>query len=793
MAIGKMVGARVRRKEDPRLITGTSTYVDDVRLPNILHAAFVRSQFPHGVLHGVDATAAAAAPGTVAVITGDNLSHYLATTDTSARSEESGEGNTPQMEAEVGVAISVPTTRLLATGKVRFVGEPIAMVIAETRAQAVDAAELVEVDVEPLEAVTDVYAAMTEGSPLVYDNVERNICAVVGGKRGADVEAAFAIAAFTVSARIRCQRLSAVPIEPRAVLAADDPLTQGLTFWSSTQSPHWNRNDIAKALGRAQNQVRCIAPEVGGGFGQKIGSYPEDYLVSAAAYRLKRPVKWTETRSENFLGSAHGRNQWAEMEAAANETGKILALRARVIGDAGALPKGLFLATSTWHMSTGCYDIPALDYVCTMVYSNTGANFAYRGAGRPEAAYYIERVIDLVADAAGLDPAEVRRVNFIQPDQFPFDTLSGKQYDSGDYDKALRRALEVVDYDALRQEQVSLRKAGRFIGIGLSSYVEGCGFGPFESSTVRVEPSGAVTIFTGISPHGQGQETTFAQLAVDNIGADFHAVIVRHGDTGNTPQGIGTMGSRGLAMGGAALMLSLDKVREKVKQIAAHLLEASIDDTALEDGVYCVAGAPGHFVSLSDVAAAAYSDDLPDEIDAGLESTNYFRPPGTTFPFGAHVAVVEVCPETGEVEFLRYVAVDDCGKIISPMLVTGQVHGGLAQGIGQALFEEIHYDKSGEILSGTLNDYVVPRAHHFPEFESCHTETPTNLNPLGAKGVGESATVGAIPATVNAVIDALEPWGITHLNTPLTPERVWSAMQNAPRRPAAPPAVGPHR
>lgn len=783
MAIGKMVGARVRRKEDPRLITGTSTYVDDVQLPNILHAAFVRSQYPHGILNGVDFVAASAALGVVAVITGDNLFQYLASTDTTARSEESGDGITPQKESEVGGAIAVPTTRLLANGKVRFVGEPIAMVIAETRAQAFDATELVEVNVEPLQAVTDVYAAMAEGSPLVYDDVERNIGAVVGGKRGSDVEAAFAIAAFTVSARIRCQRLSAVPMEPRAVLAAADPITQGLTFWSSTQSPHWNRNDIAKSLGIAQNQVRCIAPEVGGGFGQKIGSYPEDYLVSAAAYRLKRPVKWTETRSENFIGSAHGRNQWAEVEAAAEETGKILALRARVIGDAGALPKGLFLANSTWDMSTGCYDIPALDYVCTMVYTNTGANFAYRGAGRPEAAYYVERVIDLVADAAGLDPAEVRRVNFIQPDQFPFDTLSGKRYDSGDYDKALRKALEVVDYDALRQEQGNLRKVGRFIGIGLSSYVEGCGFGPFESSTVRVEPSGAVTIFTGISPHGQGQETTFAQLAVDNIGADFDAVVVLHGDTGNTPQGMGTMGSRGLAMGGAALMLSLDKVREQAKQIAAYLLEATPDDIELEDGVYRVVGVPTRSVTLANIADAAYGGGLPDEFDAGLESTNYFRPPGTTFPFGAHVAVVEVCPETGELKFLRYVAVDDCGKIISPMLVTGQVHGGLAQGIGQALFEEIHYDESGEILSGTLNDYVVPRAHQLPEFESYHTETLTTLNPLGAKGVGESATVGATPATVNAVIDALEPWGITHLNTPLTPERIWSAMQNAPRRP----------
>ncbi len=779
MVMSKMVGARVRRKEDPRLITGSSTYVDDIQLPGILHAAFVRSPYPHGTLNGVDASAALEAPGVVAIVTGDNIGEYLASTDTTARGEDTGEENTGETEEEVEGVIYVPSIQPLAVGKVRFVGQAVAMVIAETRAQAVDAAELVELDIEPLEAVTDVFAATEPGSPLVYDEVPNNIGAVVGGKRGGDVDAAFASAPFTTSARIRCQRLSAVPIEPRAVLATVDPITQGLTFWTSTQAPHWNRNEIAEALGLKQNQVRCIAPEVGGGFGQKIGAYIEDFLVSGAAFKLKRPVKWIETRSENFLGSAHGRNQWADIEAAADETGKILALRARVTGDAGALPKGLGLAGSTWIMSTGCYDIPALDYVCTTVYTNTGANHAYRGAGRPEAAYYIERIADLVADVTGLDPVDVRRVNFIRPEQFPFDTLAGPQYDSGDYDKPLDKAIEVADYAALRKDQAEGREQGRYIGIGLATYVEICGFGPYESSTVRVEPSGAVTIFTGISPHGQGQETTFAQLASDNIGADFEEVVVQHGDTGNTPQGNGTMGSRGLAVGGAAVMLSLDKIREKAKQIAAHLLEASAEDIELEDGVYRVKGVPTRSVTLADIAGAAYGGSLPSEFDAGLESTDFFRPAGTTFPFGSHIAVAEIFPETGDVKILRYIAVDDCGKIISPMLVTGQVHGGLAQGIGQALFEEVHYDDSGELITGTLNDYVVPRAHHFPEFESYHTETPTYLNSMGAKGIGEAATIGATPAVVNAVIDALEPWGITHLNTPFTPNRVWSAIQEA--------------
>jgi CO/xanthine dehydrogenase Mo-binding subunit len=430
-------------------------------------------------------------------------------------------------------------------------------------------------------------------------------------------------------------------------------------------------------------------------------------------------------------------------------------------------------------MATGCYDIPAIDYRVTGVYTNTGNNGAYRGAGRPEAAYYIERVIDLVADEAGLDPVAVRRANFIQPEQFPFNTLSGIQYDTGEYNKSLDKAIEVAGYDALRQQQKELREQGRYIGIGLSTYVEICGFGPWESSTVRVEPSGAVTIFTGISPHGQGQETTFAQLASDYIGADFDAVIVQHGDTGNTPQGNGTMGSRGLAVGGAALVISLNKIQEKAKRIAAHLLEAAVEDIEIVDGKYQVTGVPARGLTLADIADAAYGGSLPPEFSAGLDTTDFFRPADATFPFGAHIAVVEVMPETGDVKFLRYISVDDCGPIISPMLVTGQVHGGLAQGIGQALLEELVYDESGELITGTLNDYTVPRAHHFPEFESHHTETKTYMNPLGAKGIGEAATIGATPATANAVIDALEPWGITHLDIPMTPQRVWQAIQDA--------------
>lgn len=774
MVMSKMVGASVRRKEDPRLITGSSTYVDDLKIPGMLHAIIVRSIEPHGTITGYHTEEAKAMPGVVAVYTGDDLESLFANVAT----EAVGEGDEGD-EIEAGGKPPKPAVSPLAQKTVRYVGHPVAMVIGKTRAEAVDAAEMVMVDIDPLPVLTDVYEAMKEGAPRIYPNVPNNIGARHGGHRGGDVDAAFAEAKWTIKNVIHSPRLNAVPMEGRAVAAQPDPV-HGLTVWTSTQAPHWNRNAIAGALGLSQAKVRVIAPEVGGGFGQKIGAYYEDYLVAAAAHKLQQPVKWIETRSENMLASSHGRNQIAEVEAAMAEDGKITALRCRVLVDAGAWPKGLDLGNSTFIMSTGCYDIPAIDYNVLTVYTNTGANGAYRGAGRPEAAFYIERIVDLLADESGMDPVEIRRRNFIPSDQFPFDTVAGQQYDSGDYDKPLDKALEIVDYASLRAEQARLREEeGRYIGIGLASYVEICGFGPFESSTVRVEPGGHVSIFTGISPHGQGQETTFAQMAADVIGADFDDVVVHHGDTANTPAGNGTMGSRGLAVGGAALMASLRKIQEKSKAIAAHILEASVEDIEVEEGKYRVKGVPDTGVTLAEIAAMAYSGNLPKGMEGGLETTDFFRPSGTTFPFGTHVAVVEVMPDTGEVKFLRYVSVDDCGPIMSPVLVTGQVHGGLAQGIGQALIEEMHYAENGELLSGTLNDYAIPRASSFPTFETHHTTTPTYINEMGVKGIGEAATIGATPATANAVIDALAPWGITHVDIPMTPQRVWKAIQAA--------------
>ena len=770
MAISRYVGARVRRKEDPRLITGTSLYVDDLKLPGMLYVAFVRSTYPHARITRIDPAPALEMPGVVAVITGQDLRKWVKGADLSA-----GEGTAGEEEEGAG---AVPQVDPLAVDVVRYVGQPIAAVLAEERYLAHDAAAAVQVDYEPLPVVTDPEEAMKDGAPQLYPQVKNNIGVRWDHKRG-DVEGAFAQADTVVKQRFRNQRLSGVPMETRVVAAAPEPLTRGVTVWSSTQAPHWSRDAIAGALGLAQSQVRVIAPEVGGGFGVKIGVYQEDVVLAALARHLGRPVKWFETRSEHMLVTNHGRDQVVEYEAAVRKDGKILALRANIIQNLGAYPKGLFLPATTGTMLVGCYDIPAVEIHAVGVYTNTMAVGAYRGAGRPEAAYYIERMVDLVADALGLDPAEVRRVNFIRPEQFPYTTATGERYDTGEYEKALNRALEVAKYQEWRQRQQEMRQQGRHIGIGMASYVEICGFGPWESATVRVEPSGAVSVYTGTSPHGQGLETALAQLVADELGANFDEVVVHHGDTASVPQGNGTMGSRSLVVGGGALLMAIERVREKARRITAHLLEAAVDDIEFADGKYRVKGAPDRALTLAQIAGAAYGPGLPAEIEPGLVATDFFAPPDEVFPFGTHVAVVEVIPETGEVKILQYVSVDDCGPRINPLLVEGQVHGGLAQGIAQALYEEVQYDENGQLLTGTLMDYAVPKANMLPSFITDKTETTTPLNPLGAKGIGEAATIGSTPAVANAVMDALKPLGIKHLDIPLTPQKVWAAIQQA--------------
>jgi carbon-monoxide dehydrogenase large subunit len=762
----KQMGARVKRKEDPRLITGRSTYVDDVQIRGITYAAVLRSTVAHANIVRIDASVALARPGVIAVYTGADF-HGISEPMTFG-----GEG----AGAPPG-ALAIPIS-VLAEDRVRHVGQAIAVLIANDPYVAENALDLIEVEYEQLPVVVDFQKAQEPGAPQIWDEVPNNLAYTWTCKQG-DVDGAFASADVVVRQRMNNQKVAGIPMETRAVLAHPDALSGGLTVYTSTQNPHTVRSQIATALGLPEIAVRVVAPEVGGGFGVKISAYPEDIICAAVALQLRKPVKWVETRGENLLATHHGRGQICDFEIAAQQDGTITAIRVRVVADLGAYPRDAAVPPLTGWLLTGVYNYTNVDIEIQAVYTNTMAVGAYRGAGRPEAAYYLERMVDVLAARLGMDPAEVRRKNFIAPDAFPYQTPTGPMYDSGDYDKALTKLLEVADYAALRAEQQRLRAEGRLIGIGLSTYTEICGFGPYDSATVRVEPGGTVTVTTGISPHGQGQETTFAQIVADQLGVSMDDVVVVHGDTARTPAGIGTMGSRGLAVGGAALYGALDTVRNKAITIAAHLMEAAPEDIELADGRYGVRGTPDRAKTLPEIAAAAYSGGLPAEIGTGLESVNFFAPSNMTYPFGADLIVAEVDPETGSVTLRKLVTVDDCGNVISPMLVEGQVHGGLAQGIGQALYEEIVYSEDGQLLTGQLMDYAVPKAAFFPLFETDRTVTTTPINPLGAKGIGELATIGSTPTTVNAVVDALSPLGISHLDMPLKPSRIWHAMQEA--------------
>ncbi len=766
MAYAKMMGARVRRKEDPRLITGRSTYVDDIRLRDIGHVAFLRSTQGHARIVSIDTTAAAALPGVIAVFTGAEL-HADFKTPMPHGGEGSGDPTMLAVE-----------THVLEKERVRHVGQAIAVVVAESPGIAEDALELIEVEYDSLPVVTDLEGAIALGAPQLYDHVPNNVAYVYTQKRG-EVDAAFADAEVVVSQKLINQRVAGIPMEGRSVLAQPDALSGGLVVSTSTQNPHSVRTQIAATLGLPEIAVRVVAPEVGGGFGVKISVYPEEIVLAALALRLQQPVKWVETRSENLLATHHGRAQIANLEIAAKKDGTITGLRLRGLADLGAYPRDPSIPPLTGWLLSGVYKISNIDLEIKTVYTNTMAVGAYRGAGRPEAAYFIERMVDLLGLELGMDPVEIRRKNFIPKDEFPYHTPNGPTYDTGEYDKALTRVLEIVDYPALRAEQARLRAAGRYIGIGLTVFTEVCGFGPYDSATVRVEPTGTVTVTTGISPHGQGQETTFAQIVADQLGVSMDDVVVVHGDTARTPAGIGTMGSRGLVVGGSALFRALETVQAQAIKVAAHLLEAAPEDVELREGVFGVLGAPDRAKKLSEIAAAAYGGELPDTIGTGLEAVHFFRPGDMTFPFGADVVVVEVEVETGVVTLRRYVTVDDCGNVISPVLVEGQVHGGLAQGIGQALFEEVVYDASGQLLTGTLMDYAAPKAHSLINFETDRTVTTTPLNPLGAKGIGELATIGSAPAVVSAVVDALSPFGIRHLDMPLRSGKIWQAIRDA--------------
>jgi carbon-monoxide dehydrogenase large subunit len=767
----RYVGQAMKRKEDPRLIAGTSTYVDDVVMPGMLHMAITRSIHAHARIKRVDISKAQKLPGVVAVVTGEEVAAHC--------------GPVPCGASIRGMKNA--QRQLLAIDKVRFVGEPVAAVVATDKYIARDAADLIEIDYEPLPAVVNPEKAMDPSSTRLYDEFSDNIAYTFGFESG-NTEEAFQKADVVVKERFINQRLAPVPMEPRGVVATFQAPDNELVVWASTQVPHIMKTRLAIMLGIPENRVRVIAPEVGGGFGCKIDLYAEDGLAGYLAKKTSRPVKWIEGRRENMAATIHGRDQIDDVEMALKKDGTILGMRVKAIADLGAF-YSLFtpmIPTLTGLLAPGCYKVPALKFDQVGVLTNKMATDAYRGAGRPEATYLIERIMDVAAQKLNMDPAEIRMLNFPQPSEFPFQTSGGVVYDSANYQAALNRALELSDYKGLRQKQAELRKQGKYMGIGLSSYVEICAMGPsaalpgggWESGVVRIERTGAVTVMTGVSPHGQGQETTFAQIVADELGLEPDDVVTLHGDTARVAAGVGTFGSRGTAVGGTAMYLAVQDLKEKMKKIAAHLMKSTPDSLEFGGGKITVKGDASQSMTFQDVVTEAYNAvKLPPGMEPGLEATRFFEPSNFTFPFGTHVCVVELDEETGEPKIVKYVAVDDCGNVINPLLAEGQIHGGLVQGIGQALHEEVVYDENGQLLTGSFMDYAVPRAHDFPEFELDRTVTPSPVNPLGVKGVGEAGTIGSTPAVVNAIVDALAPFGIANIDMPVRSEKVWKILK----------------
>jgi len=772
------VGQRLRRKEDPRLITGQARYVDDITLPRTLWMSLVRSPEAHARIVSIDASVALEHPGVHRVFTGNDLSDLG--------------GPLPLAWVPPGIQVNNPEHWPLAKDAVKHVGDPVAVVLGEDRYGVVDAAEDVVVEYEPLPVVTDPEAAL-EGPPYVHEQFGTNQVHE-WSLGGGDLEAGFAEADVIVERRVVNHRTAGAPIETRGVLA--DYRAGELTVWSATQVPHFLRLFLALLLGIHEERVRVIAPEVGGGFGSKLQVYGEEVLAAWCSRKLDRPVKWIETRTENMAVAHQGRDQIDYVRMGAKRDGTITAFHAKIIADLGAYNMLLTPAIPELgaFVMSGCYRIPAVKTDIVGVFTNKCPTDAIRGAGRPEATHMIEVTLEQLAAELGMDPLEIRRKNFIPSDDFPHETAVGVIYDSGDYEKSLARLLEHVDMDAFRREQEELRAQGVYRGIGFSTYTEICGLAPtrvvgpegfgnqagfWESAMVRVHNTGAVTVYTGTSPHGQGEETAFAQIVADKFGVDPDVVEVIHGDTGTGPEGRNTYGSRSLAVGGEALARCANKIVEKAKAIVAHNLEASPEDIELQDGKFAVRGSPDKGMTLAEVAGAAYLNQVPDGMEPGLEDTSFYDPENFVFPFGAHACVVDVDPETGKVDVVRYVAVDDCGNPINPLLIDGQVHGGIVHAIGQALYERVHYDQDGQLVTGTFVDYALPTAAELPSFETDRTVTPSPVNSLGSKGVGEAGTIAASAAVTNAVIDALRPLGVSYINMPLTPMRVWEAIAEA--------------
>lgn len=784
------IGKPIRRVEDFRFVTGRGRYVDDITLPGMLYAAILRSPYAHAKIKQIDTTAAKDAPGVVAVFTGEDL-------------QKDGVQGLPcgwQVNFRDGTQMREPKHPVIAIDKVRHVGEPVAVVIADTREHAKDALEFIHVEYEPLPAVTDPKKAVEEGAPLVHEDAPRNLAFdwEIGDK--SKTEQAFQEADRIIRLEFRNQRLIPNAIEPRAAIGVYDSGTDRTTLYTTSQNPHLIRLLLAAfVLGIPEHKLRVISPDVGGGFGSKIFHYNEEVIITWAARKLRKPVKWTAERSESFVSDRHGRDHRTTVELAVKNDGTFLGLKVQTYANLGAYLSTFAPAIPTYLYGTllqGVYTTPAIYCEVYGVFTHTVPVDAYRGAGRPEATYVLERIVDTAAHQLGIDPVEIRRKNFIPPfdgiNVPGFQTQVALQYDSGNYGEALDRLIELSNYTEWRTRQKELREQGRYIGLGLSTYIEACGIAPsavvgalgaraglYDSASVRVHPTGKVSVYVGVHAHGQGHETTFAQIVAERFGIPIEDVEIVHGDTAEIPFGMGTYGSRSLAVGGVALWNATEKIINKGTKIAAHLLEAPEEDLEYQNGKWYIKGTE-KAVSFAEVALAAYvPHKYPEGLEPGLEVESFYDPKNFTFPFGAHLAVVEVDPETGEVHLLEYYAVDDFGNIINPLIVEGQVHGGIVQGIGQALWEEGVYDEDGNLLTNSYLEYAMPRADQFPEFKIQHTITPCPHNPIGAKGAGETGTIAATAAVANAVIDALQPFGIIDLPMPFTPERIWSAIKSA--------------
>ena len=779
------VGTPVRRREDYRFLTGQGTYTDDINRPHQLYAYILRSPHAHARVSGIDTTAAARAPGVAAIFTGKDM-----TAD--------GVGGLPcgwQVHSKDGSPMAEPPHPPLATDRVRHVGDPVAVVIAETLEQAREAADQIQVDWTEEPAVVDPGEALKPQAPQVFADVPGNLCYDWSLGDLAAVDAAFGRAARIVTLDLVNNRLVPNAMEPRAAIGEFDRATGDYTLYTTSQNPHVIRLLMgAFVLHIPEAKLRVVAPDVGGGFGSKIYHYAEEAIVTWAAGKVRRPVKWTAERSESFMSDAHGRDHITHVELALDAQAKFLGLKVSTIANMGAYLSTFAPCIPTYLYGTllaGTYTTPAIYVETKAVFTHTVPVDAYRGAGRPEATFLLERIVDVAADELGIDPAELRRRNFIPADAFPYQTPVALQYDSGDYYTTLELAQKAADYAGFEARRRDALARGKLRGIGIATYIEACGIAPsavvgslgaraglYESAAVRVHPTGSVSILTGSHAHGQGHETTFSQLVADRLGIPIDSVEIVHGDTAKIPYGMGTYGSRSLAVGGSAIVKAMDKVIAKGRKIAAHLLEAAEADVEFADGKFSVAGTD-RSTSFGEVALTAYvPHNYPEDLEPGLDETAFYDPKNFTYPSGAHIAEVEIDPETGHLTIVNFTASDDFGRIVNPLIVAGQVHGGLAQGIGQAVLEGCVYDKeTGQLLTGSYNDYAMPRADDLPNFALSTNVTPCTHNPLGVKGCGEAGAIGAPAAITNAIVDALKPLGVRHFDMPATPERLWRVIQ----------------